>query len=354
MKRKAHYITIFGLLTMCAFALTGCGESKPTLKFYNWGEYASYDVISDFEDEYNCKVICDYYDSNETMYNKIQSGDSYDVMIPSDYMIERLISEDRLMELDKSQLPNLEKMTEGVKGLDFDQNNTYSAPYFWGSVGILYNPETVSTETVESQGWNVLKNTEYKGRIYMYDSERDSFMVALKALGYSMNTENESEIEEAYQWLKELNDTMEPVYVTDEVIDNMISGNKDMAVVYSGDGTFISSENENLKYYEPEQGTNIWCDAMVISKDCENPELAHQFINYMLGNEASKANSEFVGYTTSNDEVMKEISGEGGAFSGNPAYTVRQSYEKDEVFHDNEVIRKLLSDYWIKVKASEQ
>ena len=113
-------------------------------------------------------------------------------------------------------------------------------------------------------------------------------------------------------------------------------------------------ENENLKYYEPEQGTNIWCDAMVISKDCENPELAHQFVNYMLGNEAAKANSEFVGYTTANDEVMKEISGEGGIFQGNPAYRIRQSYEKDEVFHDNEVIRKLLSDYWIKVKASEQ
>lgn len=351
--RKKIVCSMMACLLMSVSILTGCGESKPTLKFYNWGEYASYEVISQFEEEYNCKVVCDYYDSNETMYNKLQAGDSYDVLIPSDYMIERLIKEDMLMEIDKTAIPNMDKLTEGVKNLEYDKDHTYSVPYFWGSVGILYNPEAVPTEVVESQGWDVLKNTDYKGRIYMYDSERDSFMIALKALGYSMNTENETEIEEAYQWLKELNDTMEPVYVTDEVIDNMISGNKDMAIVYSGDGAFISSENPELKFYEPQQGTNVWCDAMVIMKDSQNSELAHQFINYMLENESAIANSEVVGYSTSNDEVFKQLGSEGGEYFGIEGYIPRSGYEKDEVFHDNEVIRKLLSDYWIKVKASE-
>lgn len=351
--RKKIVCSMMACLLMSVSILTGCGESKPTLKFYNWGEYSSYEVISQFEEEYNCKVVCDYYDSNETMYNKLQAGDSYDVLIPSDYMIERLIKEDMLMEIDKTAIPNMDKLTEGVKNLEYDKDHTYSVPYFWGSVGILYNPEAVPTEVVESQGWDVLKNTDYKGRIYMYDSERDSFMIALKALGYSMNTENETEIEEAYQWLKELNDTMEPVYVTDEVIDNMISGNKDMAIVYSGDGAFICSENPGLKYYEPQQGTNVWCDAMVIMKDSQNSELAHQFINYMLENESAIANSEVVGYSTSNDEVFKQLGSEGGEYFGIEGYIPRSGYEKDEVFHDNEVIRKLLSDYWIKVKASE-
>lgn len=352
MRKKIVCSMMAGLL-MSVTLLTGCGESKPTLKFYNWGEYASYEVISQFEDEYNCKVVCDYYDSNETMYNKLQAGDRYDVLIPSDYMIERLIREDMLLEIDKASVPNMSKLTDGVKNLSYDAENTYSVPYFWGSVGILYNPEAIPAEVVESQGWDVLKNTDYKGCLYMYDSERDAFMLALKALGYSMNTENEAEIEEAYQWLKELNDTMEPVYVTDEVIDNMISGNKDMAVVYSGDGAFISSENTDLKYYEPQQGTNVWCDSMVIMKDTQNAQLAHQFINYMLENESALANSEVVGYSTSNDEVFKQLSGEGGTYAEIEGYAPRSGYDKDEVFHDNETIRKLLADYWIKVKASE-
>lgn len=352
MRKKIICSMMAGLL-MSVTMLTGCGESKPTLKFYNWGEYASYEVISQFEEEYNCKVICDYYDSNETMYNKLQAGDQYDVLIPSDYMIERLIREDMLLEIDKAAVPNMAKLTDGVKNLSYDADNTYSVPYFWGSVGILYNPKAVPTEVVENQGWDVLKNTDYKGRIYMYDSERDAFMIALKALGYSMNTENEAEIEEAYQWLKELNDIMEPVYVTDEVIDNMISGNKDMAVVYSGDGAFISGENTELKYYEPQQGTNVWCDSMVIMKDTQNAQLAHQFINYMLENESAIANSEVVGYSTANDEVFRQLSDEGGAYAGIEGYIPRSGYDKDEVFHDNETIRKLLSDYWIKVKASE-
>jgi spermidine/putrescine transport system substrate-binding protein len=357
---KKYIALILGL----TFVLGGCSSSSSgsssgetaennTLKLYNWGEYMGENLISDFEDQYNAKVIVEYFDSNEMMYTKVQAGDKYDVLVPSDYMIERLINEDMLMELDKSKIPNLENLTDGVKNLAYDPDNTYSVPYFWGNVGIVYNKETVPTELIESEGWEILRNTDYAGDIYMYDSERDSFMVALKALGYSMNTENEDEINAAYEWLLELNNTMEPAYVTDEVIDNMANGMKSLAVVYSGDAAYILSENEDMGFFMPEEGTNLWSDAMVIPANAENPELAHEFINYVLSYDASYGNSEYVGYASSNDEVLKEMSSEGGYYYENEAYIPRTGNDKDEIFKDNEVLRSKLSELWIKVKASK-
>ena len=225
-------------------------------------------------------------------------------------------------------------------------------PYFWGSVGIVYNKNNVSIEDLEKEGYNILKDEKYKGKIYMYDSERDSFMVALKALGYSMNTDNEKEIEEAYNWLIELNNTMEPSYVTDEVIDNMANGMKDMAVVYSGDAAYILSQNEDMGFFLPNEGTNMWCDAMVIPKNAENPKLAHEFINYVLTYDASYDNSYTVGYASTNKDVLKDMSSEGGEYFGNEAYIPRTGYEKDEVFRDNQVLKEKLANLWIKVKAS--
>ncbi len=334
------------LLSMC-----GCGSSN-TLKLYNWGEYMGEDLISNFEKEYDAKVIVELFDSNETMYTKLQSGDAYDVLVPSDYMIERLIREKMLQKIDKSKIPNMADLADAVRNLDYDQNNDYSVPYFWGTVGIVYNHNTVPTELVEKQGFDILKNTDYKGRIYMYDSERDSFMVALKALGYSSNTENEQEINEAYEWLVELDRTMEPDYITDEVLDYMMNGYKDIAIAYSGDAVAILDENEDMSYYMPENGTNLWSDAMVIPANAENVDLAHKFINYVLTYDASYGNSEAVGYASSNKNVLNDIYGAGGIYEGNEAYMPR-AHEKDEVFHDNEVLRKKLAELWIKVKATD-
>ena len=176
-------------------------------------------------------------------------------------------------------------------------------------------------------------------------------MIALKSLGYSMNTDNEDEIQEAYDWLVEQRNTVSPIYVTDEIIDNMLNENKDLGVMYSGDAAYVLSENDNLGYFEPEQGTNLWSDAMVIPKNAANPALANEFINYVLTYEASQDNTETVGYTSSNAEVFHDEASEGGMFYQNAAYIPRSGYEKDEVFHDNETIRKILSDLWIKVKA---
>lgn len=348
---------LLGLLSGCG----GGGSSQDavekygsdTLKLYNWGEYMGESLISDFEKQFGVKVIVEYFDSNEMMYTKLQAGDSYDVLVPSDYMIERLMAEGMLQELDHSLLPNLPNLAEGVRELPYDPDNSYSVPYFWGSVGIVYNHNNVDPAVVEAQGYELLRNTDYQGRIYVYDSERDSFMMAFKALGYSMNTEDEAEIQAAYEWLLEMNRTMAPDYVTDEVIDSMISGTKDIAVVYSGDATTILEENEEMSFWMPSEGTNLWSDAMVIPANAENPLLAHEFINYVLSYDASYDNSATVGYASSNQEVLDELSGEGGLFADNEAYLPRSGYDKDEVFQDNPVLKKTLAELWIKVKAAK-
>ena len=323
------------------------------LKLYLPGEYLGENVISDFEKQFGVRVIVENFDSNEMMYTKLMAGDRYDVVIPSDYMIERLMKEDFLQPLDKSLIPNMENMDDAVRGMSYDPQNDWSIPYFWGSVGLVYNHENVDPAVSEREGWEILRNTDYAGHVYIYDSERDSFMMAFKALGYSMNTEDPDEINAAYEWLLQMNNTMSPVYVTDEVIDGMMNGYKDIAVVYSGDAAVVLDENEDMSFYMPSQGTNIWCDAMVIPQNAENPKLAHEFINYMLTYEAAFDNTETVGYTSPNAEVFEEMTSSEDLYADNAAYLPRSGYDKDEMFHDNQTLMRELSRLWIKVKAAK-
>lgn len=361
MKLKFRFLS---MLLSSTLLLTACGGpgtdfdgtntssgNSDTLKVYTWGEYTGENLIENFEEEFDCHVIMEYFDSNEMMYTKLSAGDSYDVLIPSDYMIERLMNEDALQPIDKEIITNMNLLAEDCTGLAYDPDNTYSVPYFWGSVGIVYNKNNVSLDDLENEGWDILHDTKYAGKLYLYDSERDSFMMAFKALGYSMNTDNPDEINAAYEWLCNVNNTMKPVYVIDEIIDNMINGTKDIGVIYSGDAAYVLSENPDMGYYCPKQGTNIWSDAMVIPKNAANPDLANEFINYVLEYESSYDNTETVGYTSSNKDVITDVTSEGGIYEGNEAYIPRSGYEKDEVFHDNEFLRKQLSELWIKVKA---
>ena len=350
MKILRRIAAICLIVAMCA-TFTGCSKTEK-LKLFIPGEYMSDNFVSDFEKEYGVKVIVEYFDSNEMMYTKLSAGDAYDVLVPSDYMIERLIKEEQLQKLDKSKLSNMGNLASEVRGLGYDPDNTYSVPYFWGTVGLVYNHDNVESADLKAEGFDILKDTRYKGRIYMYDSERDGFMLAFKQLGYSCNSDSEDEINAAYDWLVELNRTMDPIYVTDDVIDGMINGNKDIAVVYSGDAVTILSENEDMSYYTPDCGTNIWCDAMVIPVSAENPELAHKFIDYALRNEVCTDNTLAVGYASPNAAVLAEMTGDGGEYEDNEAYLPR-TYEKDEIFHDNEKLRKRLSELWIKVKAAK-
>ena len=323
-----------------------------TLYLYNWGEYTGENIIRDFEEETGATVVQENFDSNEQMYIKVANQEPYDVLVPSDYMIERLIEEDLLQKLDKSKLTCMDKLAGAVKGLPYDPKNEYSVPYFWGTVGIVYDKTKVEVRDLEAEGFGIFLDEKYKGEVYLYDSERDSFMMALKELGYSMNTTNEKEIQDAYNWLVQCVETMDVEIVTDEIIDNMAQGRKALGIMYSGDATYVMEENENMGYYMPETGTNLWSDAMVIPKNAKNPELAHAFINYASDYEGAYDNSSYVGYTSANQEVMDGIYGEGGDYEGIEAYIPRIDNPNDEVFVYNEDTKKIMGDLWSRVKIA--
>ncbi len=342
---------------LCA-AVSGCGGKNEgeyagqTLHIYNWGEYTGENLISDFEELTGCDVVMDNFESNEQMYIRVESGDTYDILVPSDYMIERLLSEDLLQPLDKEKLDCFDKLDPDVLGLPYDPDNDYSVPYFWGTVGIVYDKNKVDVADLEKEGFGIFADEKYKGDIYLYDSERDSFMMALKYLGYSMNTDDEAELNEAYEWLINIVETMEPEIVTDEIIDNMAQGRKALGLIYSGDAAYVISENPDMGFYLPETGTNIWSDAMVIPKNAENPELAHEFINYVSSYEGALDNSVTVGYTSPNMEVMEYLSGEDGDYYGIDAYIPRSGNPNDEVFSYDADTRLIISDLWSRVKIA--
>ena len=350
-------LAIVAVLVVVIFTKSGKSDSKlpyagETLYVYNWGEYTGENIISNFEKATGATVIQENFDSNEQMYIKVANGESYDVLVPSDYMIQRLMDEDLLQPLDHSKLDCFSNLTEEVLGLPYDKDNSYSIPYFWGTVGIVYDKTKVDIEDLEKEGFNIFLNEKYKGDIYLYDSERDSFMMALKALGYSMNTADETELQAAYDWLEQCVTTMEPEIVTDEIIDNMAQGRKAMGLIYSGDATYVMSENENMGFYLPEGGTNQWSDAMVIPANAKNPDLAHAFINFVSEYEGAYDNSSYVGYTSPNAQVLHDLSSEGGDFEGINAYVPRTDNENDEVFEYNAETRKIISNLWSKVKIA--
>ena len=349
-------VVVVGLVASL-FGLNKSAGSQPyagqTLHVYNWGEYTGENIISGFEELTGAKVIMDNFDSNEQMYIKVANGDAYDVLVPSDYMIQRMMQEKMLQKLEpETRKECLGELVDAIKGLPYDPKNEYSIPYFWGTVGIVYDKTKVSEEDLEKDGWDIFLDQKFKGDIYLYDSERDSFMMALKALGYSMNTTSQDELNAAYNWLIQCVQTMDPEIVTDEIIDNMAQARKALGLIYSGDAAYVMSENENMGFYMPKSGTNLWSDAMVIPKNAKNPKLANEFIRYITSYDAAMDNSSYVGYTSPNKEVTEELGGKGGDYDGINAYTPRAGYDKDEVFQYDETTRKIIADLWSRVKVS--
>lgn len=349
-------VVVVGLVASL-FGLNKSAGSQPyagqTLHVYNWGEYTGENIISGFEELTGAKVIMDNFDSNEQMYIKVANGDAYDALVPSDYMIQRMMQEKMLQKLEpETRKECLGELADAIKGLPYDPKNEYSIPYFWGTVGIVYDKTKVSEEDLEKDGWDIFLDQKFKGDIYLYDSERDSFMMALKALGYSMNTTSQDELNAAYNWLIQCVQTMDPEIVTDEIIDNMAQARKALGLIYSGDAAYVMSENENMGFYMPKSGTNLWSDAMVIPKNAKNPKLANEFIRYITSYDAAMDNSSYVGYTSPNKEVMEELGGKGGDYDGINAYTPRAGYDKDEVFQYDEITRKIIADLWSRVKVA--
>ncbi|NLN03810.1 MAG: ABC transporter substrate-binding protein [Clostridiaceae bacterium] len=285
--------------------LTGCKDDRETLYVFNCGDYIDERVLDMFMKEYpHIRVVYDTFDTNEIMYQKlINSNEPYDVLIPSDYMIERLIKEDRLHKIDFSKLTNYDKIDDSFKGLAYDPEEEYSVTYMWGTLGILYNKKLV-TEPVNS--WSILWDSKYKGKILMLDSMRDTMGVALKKLGYSMNSTNPDEIKAAKDALIEQIDLVAD-YGVDKLKDMMIAGNYALMVAWSGDAVWMMNENPDLAYAVPDEGSNIWADAMVISKTGKNIEAAHLFIDFMCRTDIAKMNAEYIQYSTPQKEALSQL-----------------------------------------------
>lgn len=281
---------LFVLLTLL---LTACGGNDNVVNVYNWGEYIDTEVLRQFEDETGITVVYDTFVTNEDMYVKMKNDSSqFDVVIPSDYMIDRMIKEDMVQPLDASKIPNREKVnTEFFSDMTFDADGTYSVPYMWGTLGIVYDKTKVSPAPTS---WDVLWDPQYEGRIVMMDSVRDTLGIALVRLGYSMNARDEAQLEEAKNTLIEQKPLVY-AYRLDETKDMMVQSESDLAVMYSGDAYVALSGNENLEYVVPEEGSNLWIDGMVITKDAKNVDNAHAFINFMTRPDIAAKNAEYIG-----------------------------------------------------------
>ena len=325
MKKRVFAISMASL-TAASALLSGCGASGNTgasgtdsaasgsadggeLYVYNWGEYIDEDVISQFEEETGITVVYDLFETNEEMYPVIEAGAvNYDVVCPSDYMIQKMRENDLLAELNFDNIPNIDQIDPAYMEMSqaFDPENKYSVPYCWGTVGILYNTKLLDELGVPAPTkWADLWDERLSGEILMQDSVRDAFMVALKKDGYSMNSESKDELEQAKQELIDQKPLVQ-AYVIDQVRDKMIGGEAAVGVIYSGEMLYIQDEvanlglDYNLEYVIPEEGTNLWLDSWVIPKNAKNKENAEKWIDFLCRPEIAKANFEYITYPTPN------------------------------------------------------
>ena len=341
---------ISALLLICLVCLPLFALADGTLNVFNYGEYIDEQVIRNFEKEFGVRVNYSLNSTPEELYTKLQTGASFDVIVTSDYMIDRLIKEERILPLDKEIVTNLDQITDNMKGLYFDPDNTYSAPYLWQNVVLCYDTTKIDPAKVEEKGWEILLDPELDGHAFIYESPRDVFMMAFKALGYSMNTDNPDELHEACEWLVKMKQTIHPSFVTDEMIDGMAQGEKWIAMMYSGDAAYASMENEKLAVWAPEQGTNIAIDCMFIPSNASNPEMANQFINYVLDYDNSMMITVETCYTTPYAKVLEDVTAPGGEFEGVEGYLPRSGYEKDEIYQYVKLLQSETPELLIKVK----
>lgn len=310
-----------------------------TLTIYNWGDYIDPELITQFEQESGIKVIYQTFDSNEAMMTKIkQGGTTFDVAVPSEYAIQKMKEENLLLPIDHSKLPNLQYIDEHFLDLSFDEGNQYSIPYFWGTVGVVFNPDLVGDLTFES--WNDLWDEQLRNNVFLLDGAREVIGMGLNSLGYSLNDTNEEHLREALDKLSKLTPNVKAI-VGDEIKMLMAGEEAAAALVWSGDASEIMSENEKLDYIVPEEGSNLWFDNMVIPKTAKNIDGAHQFINFMLEPEVAAVNAEYVGYSTPNAAALElldeEISGDERFYPDEELTSRLEVYEN--------LGRKMLSHY---------
>ena len=329
--------------------LTAC-DDRPTLKVFNWGEYIDETVLKDFEDQFGVRVIYDTFATNEEMYAKLKADPgSYDVIFPSEYMAKRMIDEGLISKLDMSAIPNFEKIDDKFKGLYYDQNNEYTIPYMWGTLGILYNTDNVPQAPTS---WDALFGGKYSKKLLMLDSHRDTIGAALKYLGYSLNSTNEKELNEAMELLiKQKPDVL--AYVVDEVNDKMLGEEADIAITWSGNAieTMMNSDG-NFNYIIPEEGSNWFVDVMCVTEQSQSKDLAMKFINFMCETDVAARNCLEITYSTPQSEVYEEVKKTNPAFAANKAaFPSDDDLKNMEMFITSDDINRMYDEIWQKIKA---
>ena len=363
-KRVCSIMAVAAVAALSAVTMSGCGKSAEKAEgagevyVYNWGEYIDEDVIAQFKEETGIDVIYDMFETNEEMYPVIEAGGvKYDAVCPSDYMIQKMIENNMLAEINFDNIPNIKEIDSKYMDMSrsFDPENKYSVPYCWGTVGILYNTSMVAPEDAPTK-WSDLWDEKFKDNILMQDSVRDAFMVALKSLGYSMNTTNEAEIAEARDLLIKQKPLVQ-AYVIDQVRDKMIGGEAAMGVIYSGEMLYIQQEvadlglDYSLEYVIPEEGTNLWLDSWVIPANAPNKENAEKWINFLCRPDIAKKNFEYITYPTPNKGAFDLLDAD---LQNNKAvFPDTDSLKNCEVFqYLGTDVDSIYNEYWKEVKSN--
>ena len=351
--KKLAVILLVAALTCAACTAALAEADKPfagtTLKVFNWYDSIDEAVLELFTEQTGIEVKYDMFTQNEDMYAKLEAGwDYYDVIFPSEYMIERLIKEDRLAQLDHANIPNLENILDNLRDPSYDPGNAHSVPYMWGTLGILYNTDMVS-EPVTS--WRSLFDEQYKGSIFMMKSLRDTIGLGLKTLGYSMNTRDEAQLREACDLLvKQKQDKLVSGNFVDETKDKMVSGEAALAVIYSGDALYAMEKADNLAYVVPEEGSNIWVDGMCVLKDSQNKGAAECFINFMCDPEIARMNMDYIYYSSPIRQVVDSLDEEEAANGAlNPPQDV---VARCEYYNDISDSMDLYEGIWMEIRMA--
>ncbi len=346
MKRIISVLLCFLVIFSASALMTSC-DDQVTINVYNVGDYIDEEVLALFEKEYNIKVNYETYYTNEEMYIKVKNNiTSYDVTFPSDYMVERMICEDMLHKINFENIPNYKHIDEDYKNLAYDPEGEYSVPYMWGTMGILYNKSMVDEEDMKS--WDAIYSPKYKNKLFMLDSERDMISIALKSLGYSMNSYDEDELRKAENRLVEQKKIVR-AYCGDEVKDKMIANEAAITLAWSGDAFYCMDYNEDLRYSVPEEGSNLWFDNMVIPKSSKHKKEAELFIDFLCRPEIAKMNADYIGYSTSNKTARDMLDDE---IKNDPLrYPDIKLLDNYEIFTYNPELSKKYSKLWQSVKV---
>lgn len=319
------------LYTVYALENAGGGGGAGVVTVYNWGEYIDPDLIDQFEEETGYKVIYETFDSNEALLTKLrQGGSAYDVIVPSDYMVEVMWKEGLLLPLDDSKLPNLANIDPYFLDVPFDPDNKYSVPYFWGTLGIVYNPNLIA-EHLTFDSWEDLWDPSLRDKVFLYDGSREVIGMGLASIGASVNAKDDELLAQAVARLRELSPNVKAV-IGDEITNLMVNNEAAVGLTFSGQAADMMWENEELEYNVPQEGSNLWYDNFAIPVSSRNPDGAHAFINFMLDAEVAAQNADYVGYSTPNAAAMELLDEE--VVTDERFYPPVELREKLEVFEN--------------------